>query len=460
MKQPFTLGIAALLLGSVLGSPAAYAQTTTTTTTNTDTVIEFISTLQVGQRGDLVKILQATLAKDPTILDPKYITGYFGPLTRDAVKKFQKKNNLSQVGVVGPQTRALLNAELRTQPLAVDAQDPTCVKIPPGHLIAPGFIKKNGGVAPQTPTCMKLPAGIAKKISGSWNGGVDTTAPVVSTPTVTALTTTGGTLGFTTNEDAVFELSYGTSTSYGTTVPKTTTYAKTHSYAFTNLTVNTTYYYQVKAYDQKGNVTTATGSFTTLAIADTTAPVISNITVGTPTASGVTITWATDDASSSKVYVSTTPVNTASVVPVVVSGTRTAHSVTITGLAANTQHYFIVESVNAANLGSQGAQGTFTTAASDTTAPAVSAIVVTPAATSATIAWVTNENASSKIYLSPTASVVKASATQISGAGNTTAHSVVVTGLTANTTYYYLIESIDASNNMTTTAEATFATTI
>lgn len=459
MKQPFTLGIAALLLGSVLGSPAAYAQTTTSTT-NTDTVIEFISTLQVGQRGDLVKILQATLAKDPTILDPKYITGYFGPLTRDAVKKFQKKNNLSQVGVVGPQTRALLNAELRTQPLATDASDPTCVKIPPGHLIAPGFIKKNGGVAPQAPTCMKLPAGIAKKISGSWNGGVDTVGPVLSGLAVNTLTTTGGTLGFTTNEDAVFELSYGTTVAYGTTVPKTTTYAKTHSYAFTNLAVNTTYYYQVKSYDQKGNVTTSTGSFTTLAVADTTAPVISNIVVGTPTATGVTITWTTDEAASTKVYAATVPVNTATVTPVVVSGTRTAHSVTLSGLAANTQHYFIVESVNAANLATQGTQGTFTTIAADSTAPTVSAIVVTPAATSATIAWMTNENASTKVYISPTASVVKASATQVSGAGNTTAHSVIVTGLTANKQYYYLIESIDASNNMTTTAEGTFTTTI
>jgi hypothetical protein len=37
------------------------------------------------------------------------ITGYFGPLTKAAVKAYQKKHGLVQVGVVGPGTRALLN---------------------------------------------------------------------------------------------------------------------------------------------------------------------------------------------------------------------------------------------------------------------------------------------------------------------------------------------------------------
>jgi len=36
--------------------------------------------------------------------------GYFGPLTEKAVKAFQKDHNLDQLGVVGPGTRAALNA--------------------------------------------------------------------------------------------------------------------------------------------------------------------------------------------------------------------------------------------------------------------------------------------------------------------------------------------------------------
>ncbi|MEK7535834.1 MAG: N-acetylmuramoyl-L-alanine amidase [Patescibacteria group bacterium] len=37
------------------------------------------------------------------------ITSNFGPCTEQSVKNFQVKNNLEQVGIVGPQTRALLN---------------------------------------------------------------------------------------------------------------------------------------------------------------------------------------------------------------------------------------------------------------------------------------------------------------------------------------------------------------
>jgi len=37
------------------------------------------------------------------------ITGYFGTLTEQSVMDFQRANNLAAVGVVGPQTRALLN---------------------------------------------------------------------------------------------------------------------------------------------------------------------------------------------------------------------------------------------------------------------------------------------------------------------------------------------------------------
>jgi len=37
-------------------------------------------------------------------------TGYFGSITGEAVKAFQKANNIEQVGVVGPQTRSALNS--------------------------------------------------------------------------------------------------------------------------------------------------------------------------------------------------------------------------------------------------------------------------------------------------------------------------------------------------------------
>ena len=49
------------------------------------------------------------LSEDPTIYPAKLITGYFGNLTREAVKRFQAKHGIDPLGIVGPKTRAKLN---------------------------------------------------------------------------------------------------------------------------------------------------------------------------------------------------------------------------------------------------------------------------------------------------------------------------------------------------------------
>jgi len=65
--------------------------------------------MSVGARGEQVRALQAILAKDPTIYPEGTISGYYGPLTVRAVKMFQKKYGIAQLGVVGPQTIKKLN---------------------------------------------------------------------------------------------------------------------------------------------------------------------------------------------------------------------------------------------------------------------------------------------------------------------------------------------------------------
>lgn len=56
-----------------------------------------------------VRILQTYLAAHG-FLKEKYITGEFGPITKQAVKDFQIANNISPAtGFVGDQTRALIN---------------------------------------------------------------------------------------------------------------------------------------------------------------------------------------------------------------------------------------------------------------------------------------------------------------------------------------------------------------
>lgn len=86
--------------------------------------IIFTKTLRFGMQNDDVKKLQQLLNSDPDtklaesgLGSPENETSYFGRLTRDAVRKFQKKYNIVSVGnerttgygLVGPKTRTKFN---------------------------------------------------------------------------------------------------------------------------------------------------------------------------------------------------------------------------------------------------------------------------------------------------------------------------------------------------------------
>ena len=79
--------------------------------------------LRVGMSGREVSDLQIYLA-DLSIYPRNFITGYFGRVTELAVKVFQLKNGIGAAGVVGPKTKARINALLSSidhlpQPLLV-----------------------------------------------------------------------------------------------------------------------------------------------------------------------------------------------------------------------------------------------------------------------------------------------------------------------------------------------------
>jgi peptidoglycan hydrolase-like protein with peptidoglycan-binding domain len=54
--------------------------------------------MMIGQRGEEVLNLQKILKEFPEIYPEGYVTGYFGPLTQNAVKKLQEKCKLPETG--------------------------------------------------------------------------------------------------------------------------------------------------------------------------------------------------------------------------------------------------------------------------------------------------------------------------------------------------------------------------
>lgn len=219
--------------------------------------------LRRGMSGDDVKRLQEILATDPTIYPEGIVSGTFGPLTEKAVKKFQQKFEIEQVGNVGPKTLGQLNKIL--QEGAGNSG-----KVPPGLLVAPGIAKKLG-YQPMPLPGQKLPPGIAKKLGvGTSTGSTtpDTTAPVISNVSATSTASTSATISWTTDENSTSIAWYGTSTPVTTTTAskvENINLKKNHSLNLSSLSATTTYYYVVSSKDQSGNTATSSQySFTTL----------------------------------------------------------------------------------------------------------------------------------------------------------------------------------------------------
>jgi len=180
--------------------------------------------LDVGARGEDVRELQAFLAKDVSLYPEGLVTGYYGTLTQSAVERFQCQEDIvcggspaiSGYGRVGPQTMAVINAQMGT------------------------------------------PTGTG--------GSTDVWAPTMSDDEIVTATN-GATVSWTTNESARSRVMYGTvwpflysTASFGTD----TSYDLAQTIVLAGLLPNTTYYYVRESVDIHGNVMWTTAStFTT-----------------------------------------------------------------------------------------------------------------------------------------------------------------------------------------------------
>ena len=118
-----------------------------------------------------------------------------------------------------------------------------------------------------------------------------------------------------------------------------------------------------------------------------------------------------------------------------------------------------MESKDASNNTTLSSETSFTTSVlPDATAPTISAVVATPASTTAQVTWTTNEAATSKVYYGTVSPLVLGTASTVSAGAFVTSHSLPLTGLTASTTYFMVVESKDAANNTATGTEVSFAT--
>ena len=182
--------------------------------------------------------------------------------------------------------------------------------------------------------------------------------------------------------------------------------------------------------------------------ADTTPPAITGVNV-TTAGSSATVTWTTDESSTSSVGYGTTT----SLGSTATGAAGTNHSVTITGLTSGATYSYRVTSADASgnaatSPAAPAVPSTFTTA--DTVPPTVSGVTMSGTGTSRTITWTTDESATTSLAYGTSASSLGSTGTGASG----TSHSVSLTGLAEGTTYYYRVTSADAAGNSTTSPAA------
>lgn len=255
--------------------------------------------------------------------------------------------------------------------------------------------------------------------------------PRISNVRAESISDTSQLITWTTDVPSGSEVEYGLTSSYGY-VASSPGNVTSHSVLLTNLTKGTTYHFRVKSTDSDGR-TSVSPDYTFVTTDSTAPPVISDVQVTGITATQATISWKTDQPSNSTVEYGLTASygNTISDADMV-----TNHSITITGLSPSTTYNFRVKSTNANNITGTSPNYTFTTL----TPLAVSEINVADIGnTTATITWKTNLPADSKVDYGMTQDL---GLTRYDAA-NVLNHSITLTGLTRNTTYYYRITSKD-----------------
>lgn len=156
MKKIIYSGVFTLLLAGVAFAPTIYAETTPTTVPAS--MVEKIqalmaqlkslqeqlaqlkgeiktlkSDLREGMTDEDIKKIQELLASDSAIYPEGKVTGYFGPLTKEALKRFQRRHGHNETGEIDEETRELLEGYLH---------EGFGDKIPSGLLHAPGIMKK------------------------------------------------------------------------------------------------------------------------------------------------------------------------------------------------------------------------------------------------------------------------------------------------------------------------------
>ncbi|RKY89982.1 hypothetical protein DRQ09_00155, partial [candidate division KSB1 bacterium] len=238
-----------------------------------------------------------------------------------------------------------------------------------------------------------------------------------------------------------------------------------HEIYITGLASNTVYKFRVGSVDSKNNGPTysAVFEFKTAEIPDIIPPVI----IGFPQVTSLdtntaTIEWKTNESSNSIVEYAESSTWPADIMKIIVQEFVTEHKVFLPDLKADTEYKFRVQSTDTkGNISDYSPEQVFKTLERpDNTPPVIIGFpsVINVDTNTATIAWKTDENATSTVIFGPDSSW-PAEQNTVEDLSLVKIHEIMLTELTPDVKYRFKVSSIDAKNNgPTESGEFTFTT--
>jgi subtilisin family serine protease len=225
----------------------------------------------------------------------------------------------------------------------------------------------------------------------------------------------------------------------------------------TGLTPNTLYTIDVSITDIAGNGPVAAAPITakTLLFIDISAPVITGPIVTNISSNSALVTWTTNENATSGVdYTDGYTANSLNDENFVLN-----HSVILTGLTPRTTYYLDARSTDAVGNARISEQVQFTTLG-EGGGESIPLIIAGPnvediTSSSAHIVWSTNKSTSRHVSLGLSSTALNQN---FSLSGFATNHAVPVTGLTADTLYYFKVTSADLSGNSISSDVLSFET--
>ena len=154
------------------------------------------------------------------------------------------------VGVAGVQFKVdggNLGAEVTTPPYAVTWNTTTTAD--GAHVLTAVARDAAGNMA----TSAEVTVTVANAVANANPQPIDVTSPVISKVSL-SVTSSGATIGWTTNEPSDTQMEYGLTGSYGSLAPLNTALVTSHSQVINGLAPNTWYHFRMRSRDAAGNL--------------------------------------------------------------------------------------------------------------------------------------------------------------------------------------------------------------